>query len=72
MPSFTSIFAHPFPRAQYLAADVCMLVKSLFQVFEDAPCQWVLPAVDDLLADPTNRHKQRAAGELVGGASSGP
>lgn len=52
---------------QYLAADVCMLIKSIFQVFEDAPCQWVLPAVDDLLADPANRHKQRAAGELVGG-----
>ncbi|BGP22448.1 Proteasome activator BLM10 [Rhodotorula toruloides] len=55
----------------YLAADVCMLVKSIFQVFEDAPCQWVLPAVDDLLADPTNRHKQRAAGELVGGMIRG-
>ncbi|GAA5990546.1 hypothetical protein JCM10908_003124 [Rhodotorula pacifica] len=55
----------------YLAADVCMLVKSIFQVFEDEPCQFVLPAIDALIADKDNRHKQRAAGELVGGMIRG-
>lgn len=56
---------------QYLAADVCMLVKSIFQVFEDEPCKFVLPALDDLVADRDNRHKQRAAGELIGGMVRG-
>ena len=45
-----------------------MIVKSLFQVFEDGPCEFVLPAVDNLIADKADRHKQRAAGELIGGA----
>lgn len=48
-----------------------MLVKSIFQVFEDAPCEFVLPAVEGLLADKDNRHKQRAAGELLGGMVRG-
>jgi len=47
-----------------------MVVKSIFQVFEDAACEFVLPAVDSLLADKSDRHKQRAAGELIGGAPS--
>ncbi|GAA5836406.1 hypothetical protein JCM11251_007072, partial [Rhodosporidiobolus azoricus] len=55
----------------YLAADVCMLVKSIFQVFEDAPFEFVLPTLDSLIADKTDRHKQRAAGELVGGMVRG-
>ncbi|GAA6053733.1 hypothetical protein JCM3770_003189 [Rhodotorula araucariae] len=55
----------------YLAADVCMIVKSIFQVFEDGPCEFVLPAVDNLLADKADRHKQRAAGELIGGMVRG-
>ncbi|GAA6008845.1 hypothetical protein JCM10207_001745 [Rhodosporidiobolus poonsookiae] len=55
----------------YLAADVCMLVKSVFQVFEDAPAEFVLPAIDTLIADKTDRHKQRAAGELIGGMVRG-
>jgi hypothetical protein len=46
-----------------------MLIKSIFQVFEDAPFEWVLPAVEGLIADKTDRHKQRAAGELIGGTS---
>lgn len=46
-----------------------MLVKSLAQIFEDELCQFILPAVDELIADKSNRHKQRAAGELIGGAS---
>lgn len=48
-----------------------MLVKSIFQVFEDEPCQFVLPAIDALIADKENRHKQRAAGELIGGMVRG-
>ncbi|BGP18854.1 hypothetical protein JCM10213_003509 [Rhodosporidiobolus nylandii] len=55
----------------YLAADVCMLVKSIFQVYEDAPFEFVLPAVEGLIADKTDRHKQRAAGELIGGMVRG-
>ncbi|GJN88228.1 hypothetical protein Rhopal_001193-T1 [Rhodotorula paludigena] len=55
----------------YLAADNCMLVKSLAQIFEDELCQFILPAVDELIADKSNRHKQRAAGELIGGMIRG-
>lgn len=38
-------------------------------MFEDAPCEFVLPALADLVADKEDRHKQRAAGELIGGES---
>ncbi|GAA6033408.1 hypothetical protein JCM8097_006736 [Rhodosporidiobolus ruineniae] len=55
----------------YLAADVCMLVKSVFQVYEDAPFEWVLPAIEELISDKSDRHKQRAAGELIGGMVRG-
>ncbi|GAA5895195.1 proteasome activator BLM10 [Sporobolomyces salmoneus] len=55
----------------YLAADVITIVKSIFQVFEDAPCEFVLPALADLVADKEDRHKQRAAGELIGGMVRG-
>ncbi|KPV77183.1 uncharacterized protein RHOBADRAFT_25084 [Rhodotorula graminis WP1] len=55
----------------YLAADVCMVIKSIFQVFEDAACEWVLPAIDNLVADKSDRHKQRAAGELIAGIVRG-
>lgn len=55
----------------YLAADVCMLLKSIFQVFEDKPLDVVLPIVDAYLADSKDRHKQRAAGELLGGLLRG-
>ncbi|GAA5988215.1 hypothetical protein JCM11641_001615, partial [Rhodosporidiobolus odoratus] len=55
----------------YLAADICMLVKSIFQIFEDAPFEFVLPAAEALLEDSRDRHKQRAAGELIGGIVRG-
>ncbi|GAA5854935.1 hypothetical protein JCM8547_004128 [Rhodosporidiobolus lusitaniae] len=55
----------------YLAADVCMLIKSVFQVYEDAPFPFVLPQLDSLIADKSDRHKQRAAGELIGGMVRG-
>lgn len=54
----------------YLASDAITIVKSLFQIFEDAPCQFVLPILEDLIAD-KDRHKQRAAGELIGGMVRG-
>lgn len=59
-----------FCPLQYLAADAITIVKSIFQVFEDAPCEFVLPALAELIADKEDRHKQRAAGELLGGESA--
>ncbi|GAA5959559.1 hypothetical protein JCM21900_003196 [Sporobolomyces salmonicolor] len=55
----------------YLAADAITIVKSIFQIYEDAPCQFVLPALEELIADKEDRHKQRAAGELIGGMIRG-
>ncbi|KAI5481022.1 proteasome activator subunit 4 [Pseudohyphozyma bogoriensis] len=55
----------------YLAADSITVVKSIFQIFGDAPCDHVLPLVEKLIADKADRHKQRAAGELVGGMLRG-
>lgn len=42
-------------------------VKSLFQIFEDGPLEFVLPILEGYIAEKDNRHKQRAAGELIGG-----
>lgn len=44
------------------------VVKSMFQIFGDAACDLVLPLLEKLIADKADRHKQRAAGELLGGA----
>ncbi|KAM0751556.1 hypothetical protein T439DRAFT_300497 [Meredithblackwellia eburnea MCA 4105] len=55
----------------YLAADSITVIKSLFQIFGDAPCEFVLPLVEELVADKADRHKQRAAGELIGGMIRG-
>ena len=55
----------------YLASDATTIVKSIFQIFEDAPCEFVLPILDGFIAEKTNRHKQRAAGELLGGMIRG-
>lgn len=54
----------------YLASDAITVTKSIFQIFEDAPCEFVLPILDELIAD-KDRHKQRAAGELIGGMVRG-
>lgn len=51
----------------YLAADAITIVKSLFQIFEDAPCEFILPILETYIADTGDRHKQRASGELIGG-----
>ncbi|KAM0792923.1 hypothetical protein ACM66B_002682 [Microbotryomycetes sp. NB124-2] len=55
----------------YLAADAITIVKSIFQVYEDEPLQYVLPTLDGFIFDKTDRHKQRAAGELIGGMVRG-
>lgn len=54
----------------YLAADVTTIIKSIFQIYGAAPLPFVLPLLEGLIAD-KDRHKQRAAGELVGGMVRG-
>lgn len=60
-----------FIRPQYLAADAITIVKSIFQIFEDDPIDFVLPIISGYLEDKADRHKQRAAGELLGGMVRG-
>ncbi|KAK4046499.1 Proteasome activator BLM10 [Microbotryomycetes sp. JL201] len=55
----------------YLAADAITVVKSIFQVFEDEPLQYVLPILDSFITEKADRHKQRACGELIGGMVRG-
>lgn len=55
-------------RSSTKPSCVARRVKSLFQIFEDGPLDFVLPILEGFIADKANRHKQRAAGELVGGA----
>ena len=55
----------------YLASDATTVSKSIFQIFEDAPCQFVLPILERFIADKKDRHRQRAAGELIGGMVRG-
>ncbi|KAK4048054.1 Proteasome activator BLM10 [Microbotryomycetes sp. JL221] len=55
----------------YLAADAITIIKSIFQVFEDEPLKFVMPIVDGMIPDKTDRHKQRACGELIGGIVRG-
>lgn len=43
------------------------MIKSIFQIFEDDPLDLVLPTLAGFIDDKANRHKQRAAGELIGG-----
>jgi proteasome activator subunit 4 len=54
----------------YLASDAITIIKSIFQIFSSAPLEFVLPLLDGLVAD-KDRHKQRAAGELIGGMIRG-
>jgi hypothetical protein len=55
-------------RSRAMLSFCSRVVKSLFQIFDDAEMlDLVLPIVDGLLADP-DRHKQRAAAEIMGGA----
>lgn len=54
-----------------LTRSICR-IKSLFQIFEDGPLDFVLPILEGFIADKADRHKQRAAGELIGGALSFP
>ena len=45
------------------------VVKSIFQVFMDEPLQEVLPLLEQVMTD-NDRHKQRAAAEVIGGKLS--
>ena len=67
--SFTKHLSQEKP-IDYLASDATTIVKSIFQVFEDAPCEFVLPILEQFIAN-KDRHKQRAAGELLGGMIRG-
>lgn len=46
-----------------------MVVKSIFQIFLDEPLGEVLPMLEQLMTD-NDRHKQRAAAEVIGGEVS--
>lgn len=46
--------------------DNVTVVKSIFQIFMDDPLQEVLPLLEQLMTD-NDRHKQRAAAEVIGG-----
>ncbi|SCV72468.1 BQ2448_4005 [Microbotryum intermedium] len=73
-PSWWETFANHLAMEKtidYLAADAITLVKSIFQIFEDAPCELIQPIIDGFIADRADRHKQRAAGELIGGMVRG-
>lgn len=50
--------------------DNVTVVKSIFQIFMDEPLQEVLPLLEQLMTD-NDRHKQRAAAEVIGGESMG-
>jgi proteasome activator subunit 4 len=41
-------------------------MKSIFQIFIDEPLKEVLPLLESLMTD-NDRHKQRAAAEVIGG-----
>lgn len=43
-----------------------MVMKSIFQIFIDEPLAEVLPLLEQLMTD-NDRHKQRAAAEIIGG-----
>lgn len=62
----TSLLLRTLPASSEAPLAV---VKSIFQIFEDAPCEFVLPILEKLLEDKADRHKQRASGELIGGSS---
>lgn len=54
----------------YLASDVTTVIKSIFQIFGAEPLEFVLPILHTLVVD-KDRHKQRAAAELIGGMLRG-
>ena len=54
----------------YLALDNVTVVKSIFQIFRDEPLDIVIPLASKLMGD-NDRHKQRAAAELIGGMLRG-
>lgn len=43
-----------------------MVIKSIFQIFADEPLAEVFPQLEQLMTD-NDRHKQRAAAEVIGG-----
>ncbi|CAH7687375.1 hypothetical protein PPACK8108_LOCUS22155 [Phakopsora pachyrhizi] len=51
----------------HLAANNVTALKSIFQIFRDEFWQVLLPKLEELLSDPANRHKQRAAAEIIAG-----
>jgi hypothetical protein len=42
-------------------------VKSISQIFLSSTLEAMLPVVEQLLDDTSDRHKQRAATEIIGG-----
>jgi proteasome activator subunit 4 len=54
----------------YLAADNTILLKSIFQIFEDTFLENVKPFIESQLVD-SDRHKQRAGAEFLAGVLRG-
>ncbi|KAH9822994.1 hypothetical protein DFH28DRAFT_1216660 [Melampsora americana] len=52
----------------YLSADNVIALKSIFQIFRQDIWPIALPTLEALVDDSADRHKQRAAGEIIGGA----
>ncbi|OAV88857.1 hypothetical protein PTTG_08821 [Puccinia triticina 1-1 BBBD Race 1] len=51
----------------YISSENVMAIKSIFQIFGDELWLSLLPTLEELLADPEDRHKQRAAAEIISG-----
>ncbi|KAH8929547.1 hypothetical protein BT69DRAFT_1292546 [Atractiella rhizophila] len=66
---FSAILAQEHTR-DYLGNDNATVIKSIFQIFQDAPLEFLFPVLEKFIEE-EDRHKQRAAGELLGGLLRG-
>jgi len=55
----------------YLLPENVILLKTIFQIFGIELWSSLLPTLEELLADPEDRHKQRAAAEIISGVIRG-
>ncbi|POW12958.1 hypothetical protein PSHT_07915 [Puccinia striiformis] len=51
----------------YLMSENVMVIKSIFQIYGVELWPSLLPVLEELLSDPEDRHKQRAAAEIISG-----
>jgi proteasome activator subunit 4 len=66
---FGQILAQEHNR-DYLANDNCVVIKSIFQILLDSSLETVIPIIEQFMLE-QDRHKQRAAAEMVGGIIRG-